>query len=129
MNSITYSSDFRPPTSKPVANVILDGPSNQAEEDDDNDFIVDETKPPEADDILASTAIGGGGDDAEAAAVENPEGAGLLVAQILETKKELEDGRRSAFSPETPGHRRVQIVHMKLLFSFSLLTKFLNNES
>ena len=39
---------------------------------------------------------------------------GILVAQILETKKELEDGRREAFSPETPGHRRVPIVSPRL---------------
>lgn len=45
-----------------------------------------------------------------AAVGEDGEGAGLLVAQILETKKEMEDGRRNAFSPETPGHRRVPIV-------------------
>lgn len=47
---------------------------------------------------------------AAAAVGEDGDGAGLLVAQILESKKELEDGRRNAYSPETPGHRRVQIV-------------------
>lgn len=57
---------------------------------------------------------------------EDVVGAGLLVAQILETKKELEDGRRNAFSPETPGHRRVPIVSTskaKLSWSFFFLFK------
>lgn len=55
-------------------------------------------------------AAASGAAAAAAAAGEDGQGAGLLVAQILETKKEMEDGRRNAFSPETPGHRRVPIV-------------------
>lgn len=52
---------------------------------------------------------------------------GILVAQILETKKELEDNRREAFSPETPGHRRVPLVSKigpKLSFAHCLTANY-----
>ncbi|XP_071534819.1 uncharacterized protein IFT54 isoform X2 [Panulirus ornatus] len=100
----------RPATSKPVANVILS--SNVADNDDDDNFMVEESKPTVTmeDESLPLDAVASSGAAAAAiAAGEDGEGAGLLVAQILETKKELEDGRRNAFSPETPGHRRVPI--------------------
>lgn len=60
--------------------------------------------------LSLDAAAASGAAAAAAAAGEDGQGAGLLVAQILETKKEMEDGRRNAFSPETPGHRRVPIV-------------------
>ncbi|XP_076053916.1 TRAF3-interacting protein 1-like isoform X4 [Oratosquilla oratoria] len=104
----------RPGTSKPVANVILDQSHN--DDDDDEHFVVEESQPlvePEFNEepvgdtqgaaaVMAAIADGA---DGEGDAGE----AGLLVAQILETKKELEDGRRAAYSPETPGHRSVHI--------------------
>ncbi|XP_045114187.1 TRAF3-interacting protein 1-like isoform X3 [Portunus trituberculatus] len=102
----------RPGTAKPVANVILPTSSNDGDDDDDDNFVVEESKPAVAveDDVLPLAAAAASGAAAAAAAAgENGQGAGLLVAQILETKKEMEDGRRNAFSPETPGHRRVPI--------------------
>ncbi|XP_068214872.1 TRAF3-interacting protein 1 isoform X3 [Palaemon carinicauda] len=105
----------RPATGKPVANVILS--SNKTEDDDDDEtFVVEETKPVIEDDLTGVIASEESATSAAAAAsvVGDGEGAGLLVAQILETKKELEDGRRNAFSPETPGHRRVQIEQSEL---------------
>ncbi|KAK7068294.1 intraciliary transport [Halocaridina rubra] len=104
----------RPPTGKPVANVILS--SDLADNDDDDTFMVEESKPAIADELITADSAGERTAVAAAAAAvgEDGEGAGLLVAQILETKKELEDGRRNAFSPETPGHRRVQIEQSQL---------------
>nr|XP_053633024.1 TRAF3-interacting protein 1-like [Cherax quadricarinatus] len=101
----------RPGTGKPVANVILSSGAGDNDDDDDN-FVVEETKPAltldeDANSLDAAAAMGAAA--AAATVGEDGEGAGLLVAQILETKKELEDGRRNAFSPETPGHRRVPI--------------------
>ncbi|XP_050691783.1 TRAF3-interacting protein 1-like isoform X2 [Eriocheir sinensis] len=101
----------RPGTAKPVANVILLSGEADSDDDDDN-FTVEESKPAVAveDDAPPLDAAAASGAAAAAAAVgEDGQGAGLLVAQILETKKEMEDGRRNAFSPETPGHRRVPI--------------------
>ncbi|XP_064108832.1 TRAF3-interacting protein 1-like isoform X2 [Macrobrachium nipponense] len=106
----------RPSTGKPVANVILSSDKADGDDDDDN-FMVEETKPVMEDDLSGVVALEENATAAGAAAAsvrEDGEGAGLLVAQILETKKELEDGRRSAFSPETPGHRRVQIEQSEL---------------
>ncbi|KAK4327156.1 hypothetical protein Pmani_002385 [Petrolisthes manimaculis] len=103
----------RPGTAKPVANVILPtaGDRDNNDDDDDDNFTVEETKPAvPLDDPTFDPAASGAAVAAGVAAVgEDGEGAGLLVAQILETKKEMEDGRRNAFSPETPGHRRVPI--------------------
>ncbi|XP_063883392.1 TRAF3-interacting protein 1-like isoform X3 [Scylla paramamosain] len=101
----------RPGTAKPVANVILPTNTNDVDDDDDN-FMVEESKPAvtmEDDALPLDAAAASGAAAAAAAAGEDGQGAGLLVAQILETKKEMEDGRRNAFSPETPGHRRVPI--------------------
>ncbi|XP_066956429.1 TRAF3-interacting protein 1 isoform X6 [Macrobrachium rosenbergii] len=105
----------RPSTGKPVANVILSSDKADGDDDDEN-FMVEETKPVMEDDLSGVVASEENAAAAAAAASvrDDGEGAGLLVAQILETKKELEDGRRSAFSPETPGHRRVQIEQSEL---------------
>ncbi|XP_063610007.1 TRAF3-interacting protein 1-like isoform X2 [Penaeus indicus] len=106
----------RPPTSKPVANVIL-ASSDAGNEDEDDNFTVEESKPMFEEDPIPLDPMGASGSAVAAAAAavgEDGDGAGLLVAQILESKKELEDGRRNAYSPETPGHRRVQIEKSQL---------------
>ncbi|XP_042889792.1 TRAF3-interacting protein 1-like isoform X2 [Penaeus japonicus] len=106
----------RPPTSKPVANVIV-ASSDGGNEDEDDNFTVEESKPMFEEDPIPLDPMGASGTAVAAAAAavgEDGDGAGLLVAQILESKKELEDGRRNAYSPETPGHRRVQIEKSQL---------------
>ncbi|KAB7507079.1 TRAF3-interacting protein 1 [Armadillidium nasatum] len=103
----------RPPTGKPVPNVILDSDQNNENLDDDDDNFTVGTSRPILDEENEHNVEHSKDPSLEKDKQELLEGdqdaKGILVAQILETKKELEDNRREAFSPETPGHRRVPL--------------------
>ncbi|KAF2353644.1 hypothetical protein FHG87_015603 [Trinorchestia longiramus] len=101
-----------------------DGAADNLAADADDDFIVADTSTSllPTDDPLnfgasSPTAIQGGLDmdlgglpTSQDINDEDVGEGGLLMDQILDVKKNLEDGRKAAFSPETPGHRRVNMV-------------------
>ena len=57
--------------------------------------------------VCVQVYLSAAGDDGD---LPPPEQGGILMDKILDVKKNLEDGRQAAFSPETPGHRRVPLV-------------------